>query len=251
MAAVRSYVLSIAGFDPSGGAGVLADVKTFEANKVYGLGVISANTFQNDKEFSHVDWIPAEKIKEQVRLLRTRFHIGWVKIGLIENPEVLYELIQYLHASFAGVKIVVDPVMKASAGFSFYDRVNAPLLEKICKEIYLLTPNMPEALSLGAKQDAKENAKQLAQFCHVFLKGGHAETETGKDFLFTTEGKSFSFRPRIKIAGGKHGSGCILSSAIAANLARGFKLHAACMRGKQYTEHVLNSNTTLLAYHKI
>src|ERR1700741_1162248 len=185
MAATRSYGLSIAGFDPSGGAGVLADVKTFEANKVYGLGVISANTFQNDNEFKSVDWIPLEKIMEQIDLLRKRFDFTFIKIGLVENPEVVYKLISQLRT--ANYKLIWDPILKASAGFDFHKEVNRELLEKICKEIYLITPNVPEVLQLAKSGDAMENAKYLSQFCNVYLKGGHAD-DKGRDFLFTREG---------------------------------------------------------------
>src|SRR4051812_8564103 len=88
--------LSIAGFDPSAGAGVLADVKTFEGNGVYGLGVVSALTWQNDKEFDKVEWIEVSKITSQIEVLLRRFDIKYVKIGLIENLMVLQEVVTFL-----------------------------------------------------------------------------------------------------------------------------------------------------------
>ncbi|MFL5753392.1 MAG: hydroxymethylpyrimidine/phosphomethylpyrimidine kinase [Bacteroidia bacterium] len=252
MAMTRPYVLSIAGFDPSGGAGILADIKTFESNKVYGLGAISANTFQNDTEFKKADWISLDEILEQVGLLKERFSIEYIKIGLIENLEVLDQLISQLQVLTGSKgKIIWDPILRSSSGFGFHEKVNRELVEKICGRLYLLTPNIPEALELGRSEDAKENAKYLSRFCNVYLKGGHSENDRGRDFLFTREEKQFSFRPKAKTLAEKHGSGCILSSAITANLARGFRLHTACMRGKQYTERTLNSNKTLLAYHRI
>jgi hydroxymethylpyrimidine/phosphomethylpyrimidine kinase len=247
----RPYVLSIAGFDPSGGAGVLADIKTFEAHKVYGLGVISANTFQNDEEFKAVDWIPADKILKQAEILQKRFEFEYVKIGLIESLEVLTILVSGIRYQVPGIKIVWDPILKASAGYEFHKGMNETLLEKICKELYLITPNIPEALQLGLYKEATENAKHLSQFCHVFLKGGHAERKTGYDTLFLKEGKQFSFRPKIKNVFPKHGSGCVLSSAITANLAKGEELHRACLKAKQYTEYFLNSNKTALGFHKL
>src|ERR1700757_2780075 len=120
----RKYVLSIAGFDPSGGAGILADIKTFEGNKVYGLGVISANTFQNDKEFKKVDWIPVEKIIEQIDILKTRFEFEYVKIGLIENLEVLNVIISHLTSHIPHLNIIWDPILKASAGYEFHKEVD-------------------------------------------------------------------------------------------------------------------------------
>jgi len=251
MSAKRPYVLSIAGCDPSGGAGILADVKTFESNKVYGLGVISANTFQNDTEFKNIDWISIEKIIEQIDLLKKRFEFEYVKIGLIENLETLDKMVSHLISKTPTVKIIWDPILKASAGFEFHTQIDKLLLEKICKQLYLITPNVPEALSLGSFKDAAENAKYLSQYCHVFLKGGHAEKKVGYDTLFLKDGKQFSFRPKTKNIFPKHGSGCVLSSAITANLSKGEDLQRACLKAKQYTERILSSNKTLLGYHKI
>ena len=251
MSAKHPYALSIAGFDPSGGAGTLADIKTFESNKVYGLGVISANTFQNDTEFENVDWISAEEIIEQIAVLQKRFGFEYVKIGLIENLATLDKIISYLISKNVNTKIIWDPILKASAGFEFHKKVDEKLLEKVCKQLYLITPNVPEVLSLGSLQDATENAKQLSTYCHVFLKGGHAEKKVGYDTLFLKEGKQFSFRPKIKNIFPKHGSGCILSSALVANLAKGEDLQRACLKAKQYTERILSSNKTLLGYHKL
>jgi len=251
MSAARKYVLSIAGFDPSGGAGVLADIKTFESNKVNGLGVISANTFQNDNEFTRVDWIPVEKIIEQISILQKRFQFEYVKVGLIENLEVLNTIISYLTSHISHSKIIWDPILKASTGFEFHKTMDRNLLEKICNGIYLVTPNIPEALLLGSSKDAAENAKQLSEFCHVFLKGGHSENKIGYDTLFLKEGKQFSFKPKNKNVFPKHGSGCVLSSAITANLAKDENLHRACLKAKQYTEKFLSSNKTLIGYHKL
>jgi hydroxymethylpyrimidine/phosphomethylpyrimidine kinase len=258
----RKYAVSIAGFDPSGGAGVLADIKTFESNKVYGLGVISANTFQNDTEFKRVDWIPVEKIINQISVLQERFEFEYVKIGLLENLEVLDTIISYLRAHISSLKLIWDPILKASAGFEFHKEVNKVMVEKICKQLYLITPNVPEAVALGLSVDSIENARHLSKYCNVFFKGGHADdlklkienskvrTEVGRDYLFTTDGKVFAFRPKIKNIFSKHGSGCVLSSAITANLAKGENLHRACLKAKQYTEKFLSSNKTLIGYHK-
>ncbi len=247
----RPNVLSIAGFDPSGGAGLLADIKTFEANKVSGFGVMSALTFQNDLDFEKVEWIPLEKIIEQISVLQKRFQFEYIKIGLIENLDVLHQLILHLNSNISNPKIIWDPILKASAGFNFHDKIERLKLEEICKNIFLITPNFDEIKKLTDEEDEKKAAKDLSKFCHVFLKGGHNENDLGRDFLFTTDGKDFSFRAKQKIEFGKHGSGCVLSSAITANLVKEFKLHRACLRAKQYTAEFLNSNKNLLGYHKI
>jgi hydroxymethylpyrimidine/phosphomethylpyrimidine kinase len=251
MGKTRPLVLSIAGLDPSGGAGLLADIKTFEANKVYGFGIASANTFQNDEEFEKVEWIKPEVIIEQFEILQRRFKIDFVKVGLIENFEILFGLIAALKRKNAETQIIWDPILKASAGLEFHKRPDQKLLENICKEIYLITPNVPESIKLGSSEDPVENARTLSKFCNVFLKGGHDEKNKGRDFLFIKEGKEFSFKPKTKEKVEKHGSGCVLSSAITANLAKGFKIHPACLRAKDYTTGFLLSNKSLLGHHKL
>jgi hydroxymethylpyrimidine/phosphomethylpyrimidine kinase len=249
MKAARPYVLSIAGFDPSAGAGVLADVKTFEANKVYGLGVITGNTFQNESEFDQVDWISLESMLQQTDVLTRKYKIGYAKIGLVENLEVLHALVDHLAPKVQF--LVWDPILRTTSGFSFHDYFENERLHDILKKIFLLTPNVEEAKKLAGKQDEDEAAKALSAFCHVYLKGGHRDDKKGKDMLFTKGGKQFSFNPKARTVYPKHGSGCVLASAITANLARGFLLQRACLKGKQYTEKFLSSNKSLLGFHKL
>jgi hydroxymethylpyrimidine/phosphomethylpyrimidine kinase len=110
---------------------------------------------------------------------------------------------------------------------------------------------VPEAKFLSGNEDAKRGAEQLSKFCNVYLKGGHSQTKPGYDHLFLKDNKRFSFRPKLKDLEGKHGSGCVLSSAITANLARGENLHRSCWKAKEYTERFLSSTDTLIGYHKI
>lgn len=250
MEQLRPTALSIAGLDPCAGAGLLADIKTFEAHRVYGLGVPSAITYQHDLTFKKAEWVSLEKITEQIDLLQERFKINYIKIGLIENLNILDQLLTHITTSSSPL-IIWDPVLKASAGYNFHTRIDPALLETICKKIYLITPNIPEAVQLGTSSDAMENAKNLSRFCNVLLKGGHSETQKGKDFLFCKEGNSFSFRNQLTDVSEKHGSGCVLSSALTANLAKKVKLHRACLKAKSYTAAFLNSNKTLLGYHKL
>lgn len=251
MGKLRPTVLSIAGMDPCAGAGLMADIKTFEANRVYGLGIPSAITYQHDLTFKQVEWIPLTNILQQVELLKERFNIRFIKIGLIENLIVLDQLLNQLTAILPGVTIVWDPVLKATAGHTFHKEIDLQLITSICKKIYLLTPNVPEALKLGSSNDAMENATVLSSFCNIYLKGGHAENQKGTDYLFVTNGKKFSFNPKQKNIAEKHGSGCVLSAAVTSYLAREVKLHGACLKAKTYTSHFLSSNPTLLGYHKL
>lgn len=251
MGKLRPVVLSIAGLDPSSGAGLTADIKTFEANRVYGLGIASAITYQHDTFFQKVDWIALANIIEQVELQKQRFNIQWIKIGLIENLEILDELLSFLVSTLPGVRIIWDPVLKASAGYLFHAHPPLPLVKRICEKIYLLTPNIPEVMQLGTTGLATDNAKQLSDHCHVYLKGGHSPDQKGKDFLYTKTGNFFSFNPKQKEVYEKHGSGCVLSAAITAHLSKKTKLHAACLKAKAYTAAFLSSNNGLLGYHKL
>jgi len=251
LARTRPYALCIAGSDPSGGAGIFADLKTLEANKVYGLGVVSALTYQNDDTFSGVDWVLMEKIIAQARLVLQKFPVEVVKIGLIQNLPVLKALISFLQENSPDIKIIWDPVLKASAGFTFHEQLDQEMLKEVLNSLYVITPNVPEARQLSPASQPEESAQQLSHFCHVLLKGGHQDDKKGYDQLFLRTGEILSYRPRRLEVFPKHGSGCVLAAALAANLARGFKLPRAVLRAKQYTAGFLASNETLLGYHKL
>lgn len=255
----RPCVLSIAGFDPSGGAGLLADIKTFEAHKVLGMGVVSALTFQNDSEFKSVKWIDADEIIKQIEILTRKFHFEFIKIGMIENLDVLQKIIQPLTINHQPSTIILDPILQASAGFEIHNKIEKDKLIEICKKIFLITPNTDEIKMLMNEADEMKAAKELSQYCNVFLKGGHSKENKGRDFLFTTPlstgrgvgGEAYPFRPKKIAEHSKHGSGCVLSSAITANLAKGYPLQRACLKAKDYVTNFLMSNKTLLGYHKL
>lgn len=244
----RPYVLSIAGFDPSAGAGILADIKTFEANEVYGLGVCSALTFQNDREFEDVQWVKEEDILKQIEVLLKRFEIRVVKLGLIKNFETLTIIISNLKSKIQNLKLIWDPILKASAGFNFHVCRDFYEFELISSKVFLITPNLPEMEIIFGNKDYEGNASQLSYQCAVLLKGGHDKSEIVRDILFH-KGKKAAFEsPRIA-NGSKHGSGCVLSSAIAANLAKGHEIKEACRLAKEYVNRFLASSETLLGYH--
>ncbi len=252
----RPIVLSIAGFDPSGGAGLLADVKTFETIKVYGYGVQTALTWQNEQEFQRVQWHALEDIISQVEILFKTTHVGFVKIGLIENATIFGEILSFLHHKNPRVKIIWDPILQASAGFDFHSTSSASEWKINMSKLYLFTPNWLELQWLSQNLDGELGAEHLARYCHVYLKGGHRPHKQGYDYLVTKESttkegkpKAYFFRPKSQGVFAKHGSGCVLSSAILAYLAKGYPLHRACLLAKQYTTRFLSSNEHLLGYH--
>ncbi len=251
----RPNILTIAGFDPSGGAGITADIKTFEALKCYGLAICTANTVQNDIEFKACYWADFEVIKCQIEILFDRFTIDFVKIGIVQNWKILNEIIDFLFEKNAEIKIVLDPVLKSSSGYDIQDlslrAESRSELDKVLDKIYLLTPNYNEIEKLYADKTIEETIQCISSKTNLFLKGGHREEAIGKDELFTKNGKYFVLNPRGQNNSEKHGSGCVLSSAITAQLAHDFSLLKSCFRGKRYTEKVLSSNKSLLGYHKV
>ena len=249
MKKIRTQVISIAGFDPSGGAGILADIKTFEAHKITGFGITTGITVQNESEFISCEWVSDSLLQSQIEIVLKNREINFVKIGLIKNLDMIEEIINILFSFNQQIKIIWDPILKASAGFEFY-RPDKNKIEKIVKKIYLITPNLIEIKIMYPELSPDKGAEQLAKHCNVFLKGGHNEENPGKDILFENN-KQLFFRPKKGLLPQKHGSGCVLSSAITANLAKGFKLHRACLKAKNYISIFLESNESLLGYHKI
>ena len=144
MQSPRPYVLTIAGIDPSGGAGVLADCKTFEQHGVYGFGVCTALTVQTDDSFLNLHWLTAEQIIEQLQPLINKFEIVACKIGIINSPETLIEVIRFLKERNPAIQIVWDPVLKASAGYDFHTVDTFHSLEAILAAVTLVTPNYNE-----------------------------------------------------------------------------------------------------------
>ena len=247
----RPFVLSVAGFDPSSGAGVSADLKTFEMNHTYGLGVCTSITFQNDNEFDGIEWASFSTIQKQIDVLFRKYKIDVIKIGLIHDFIILNNIIDYLISLKSSIKIIWDPVLKATAGFDFHQRIDFDLLRKILSKLFLLTPNIPEVIRLGINSnDPSSNAIQLSRYTNVYLKGGHSNDNNVDDWLFTNSGY-YKIEGKRIASGEKHGSGCVLSAAIAANLAKGISLKESCINARLYTHQFLQSTNTLLGYHTI
>ena len=247
---LRPYALTIAGFDPSAGAGLLSDVKTLEASGVYGLGVCTALTVQNDVAFERVSWVPAAEIREQIHVLFARFEVDFIKIGLVESLPQLLELVRWLKQQNPGLQLVWDPVLKATAGYEFHRAPPRELVRALCTEMALITPNQPEMLRLWPAESVAAAAAAVSRFCPLLLKGGHATGACSTDVLLAAGGQHAFSAPRLP-RGEKHGSGCVLSAAVLAGLAKGHELVEACRLGKEYTTAFLASNDTLLGYHSI
>jgi hydroxymethylpyrimidine/phosphomethylpyrimidine kinase len=247
----RPFVLSIAGFDPSGGAGVLADVKTFEQHRVYGFAINTANTIQTENEFIDIQWTNLDYILRSIETLFANYEIKAVKIGIVPSLDYLKKIIFMIKRLSPETKIVWDTVLKSTTEFNFLKVQNQTDLIEILKQIDLITPNYNEILKLSTSEtNAEIITESLTKYCPVLLKGGHHPTEIGIDFLYTKD-RFFRISPKTTLVPEKHGSGCVLSSAITANLALEQELLLACYNAKSYTENYLLSNSTKLGNHYV
>ncbi len=228
--------LTIAGSDSSGGAGIQADLKTFAALGVYGASAITAVTAQNTRGVRAINVLPPAIITAQVDAVLDDLPIGAVKIGMLSSADVIAVVADRLCA-YGTPNIVLDTVMLAKSGDALLrdDAVQA-LIEQLLPLATIITPNLPEAARLlGRMQlgDAIEAARALLALGApaVLLKGGHAAGETITDILVTLDAEPVRFtHPRMPTVN-THGTGCSLSSAIAAGLARGLPLPDAVEAG--------------------
>ncbi|WP_455511682.1 thiamine phosphate synthase [Butyricimonas paravirosa] len=242
-------VLSIAGFDQSSGAGVTADIKTFESCRVYGLGTSSSITFQNQNTYLGTKWLTPDEIIRQCEVLFREFSPAYVKIGLIESFDTLEQVVNYLRTALPKVRIIWDPILKASAGFQFHDGENLTQLQDILRKIYLITPNTDELKTLFGNHPDVESLQALARSLNlnILWKGGHNDGALASDRLVTPD-KVYTFSV-TRARHGKHGTGCVLSSAIASYLTLGYPLPDACRLGQHYVAGFIRSNDTNLGMH--
>ncbi|WP_348797593.1 hydroxymethylpyrimidine/phosphomethylpyrimidine kinase [Flavobacterium adhaerens] len=246
----RPFVLTIAGFDPSGGAGVLADVKTFEQHKVYGFAINTGNSIQTENDFFEMQWTSLDFVLKSIRIFFRAYEIKAVKIGIVPSLEYLKEIVFTIKKLSPSTKIVWDTVLKSSTDFDFLNIQNQENLILILKKIDLITPNFNEILQLSKGFDVGTTSSQLSEHCNVYLKGGHNTQEIGVDYLFIKNNLQ-KLLPTTNDCQEKHGSGCVLSSAITANIALGHDLKSACEKAKNYIENYLLSNSTKLGYHYV
>ncbi|MCT4665423.1 MAG: hydroxymethylpyrimidine/phosphomethylpyrimidine kinase [Flavobacteriales bacterium] len=250
MAGIRKKIVSIAGFDPSGGAGILADIKTFEQFKCLGFAIQTAFTIQNEDRIEEVFWHALTKIEAQFKILAEKHQIDAIKIGITKNAEQLNHILDFCENYFPNVPIVWDPVLKSSSEHLFWDQSEINKID--WNKIHWMTPNWDEAQLLFGEFSEKElieNIQQKIDKQKVVLKGGHHPTALGKDFLIEKKG-IYPFNPKKGNATQKHGSGCIFSSSLASALAMGYPKIKAVLKAKSYTFDCLVSNETQLAYHK-
>lgn len=250
MCSGRHYVISMAGFDPSGGAGILGDIKTFEQHDVQGLGVCTAITIQTEDRFDGVAWLQVDLLISQLKALLERYPVSYLKIGIIENFKVLGELLEFMKQHFPHVKMIWDPVIKASAGYVFHHDQHKQQFLACCKHMYLVTPNAEEAMLWMSEKDVRSATIQMQQVTRVFLKSTVLQDGSRGDLLIA-DGRMTEY-PHQRLEGyAKHGSGCVISAAITALLAVGNSLPDSCRLAADYTYRYLKSAPGLLGSHLV
>jgi hydroxymethylpyrimidine/phosphomethylpyrimidine kinase len=252
--------LTIAGVDPSGGAGVLADVRTFAAFGCFPTAVITSVTFQNTTGVFGVENQTATTVREQTLPIIRDFRVSGMKTGMLPTKEVILEVARLVREEELPPP-VVDPVMQATSGDSLIDE---KAVESLVGELFplarVVTPNIPEAerltgLVIKTEADMVAAAKVIrhAGARAVLIKGGHAldRAQSAPDAikqavdLLDEEGEITVFREELVAAGEIHGSGCTLSAAIAACLAKGMSLSEAVSSAKKYVTDLIRNSPTL------
>ena len=250
---MKSYTrcLSIAGSDPSGGAGLQADLKTFSALGCYGMTAVVAVVDENTVGVTGVHPVPVDFVTGQIRSCLDDIGADAVKIGMLHSSELILAVRDTL-AAYPVDNIVLDPVMVATSGDPLLrEDAISTLRDELIPRAKVITPNIPEAeILLGRKltidDDLSEAARQLSQggCVSVFLKAGHLDTSTLTDILYDASTGTIHKMESLKVdTVNTHGTGCTLSSAIAAYLAKGYPLPQACRQAKEYISQAIISGS--------
>jgi len=240
--------LTIAASDPSGGAGIEADLKVFARHRVFGMTAITAQTVQNAAGLIEVHPTPAEVLRQILAALTQDQPIRAIKIGAIPNPELVEVIAEFL-AGRPQVPVVLDPVLKASRGGALAEpEVVAAIKEKLLPRVTLFTPNYSEAEAFGLLQKPVADASDFQRMSFnllgakaVLVKGGHAPGSPADVLVFA---KSYLVWKDRRLKGDFHGLGCALSSAIAAHLARGKNLTRAVELSRAYVRRQMKKAVT-------
>ena len=236
--------LTIAGSDSSGGAGIQADIKTMTANGVFAMSAVTALTAQNTTGVKDIMEVSPAFLKEQLDCVFTDIRPDAVKIGMVSSSELIRAIADKLK-EYRAENIVVDPVMVATSGSRLLQSAAATALqEQLFPLAAVVTPNIPEAQALSGREihtpeDMEAAAKAIGDTygCAVLCKGGHSLNDAN-DYLYH-QGKGLWFWGKRIENPNTHGTGCTLSSAIAANLAKGHDLETAVAKAKEYLSGAL------------
>lgn len=239
-------VLSIAGSDPSGGAGIQADLKSISANGAFAMAAITALTAQNTQGVTGIELVPGDFVENQIKTVFDDVRVDGVKVGMIATAEIAQAVANAL-APHKDVPIVLDPVMIAKGGAPLLaDDAIETLRTALLPLAHVLTPNLPEAAHLLGLEPATTRDEMVAQgraLCAlgpraVLMKGGHLDQDDSPDALVTAEGVHW-FEAVRTATKNTHGTGCTLSSALAAQIAQGHALPDAVQAAKSYVAQAI------------
>lgn len=256
----KSYpiVLSIAGSDSSGGAGIQADLKTFSSLGVYGATAITAITAQNTQGVHTQFALPPQLVYDQIVAVIDDLRPSFIKIGMLANADIVLAVAEAL--SLYSIPIILDPVIVSSSGHRLLSlEAQEVLKQKLLPISTLITPNIPEmqaltSMFLTSFSDKEKAAHHLMDYGvnAILLKGGHEEGNTKTDILFTksTNGiQSSTFSTETISTQNIHGTGCTLSSAITAFMARGLDMHQAISHAKDYITQAITAGANVKIGH--
>lgn len=243
--------LTIAGSDPSGGAGLQADLKTFAAWGVYGAAVVTGLTAQNTKEVRGAFGVPADFVAAQIAAVLDDLHVGAAKTGMLPTAAIVVAVADALGRA-AALPLVVDPVLVSTTGHALTDDSTvAAVRHVLLPRATIVTPNLPEAGALlgttvRTRADMRDAARELvARGARAALvKGGHLDEGAATDVFCTGIDCIELEAPRI-VGVSTHGTGCTLAAAIAAGLARGHTLPVAVERAKAYVTRALDASLAI------
>ena len=256
----KSYpiVLSIAGSDSSGGAGIQADLKTFSSLGVYGATAITAITAQNTQGVHSQFALPPQLVYDQIVAVIDDLHPSFIKIGMLSNAEIVLAVTKALRQY--SIPIIIDPVIVSTSGHRLLSiEAQEILKEKLIPISTLITPNIPEmqvltSMPLSSFKEKTSAAQHLMSYgaTSILLKGGHEEGNTKTDILFTQSAKGIQttlFSAATISTHNIHGTGCTLSSAITAFLARGLCLNDAISEAKNYITNAITAGADIQIGH--
>jgi hydroxymethylpyrimidine/phosphomethylpyrimidine kinase len=232
-------VLSIAGSDPTGAAGIQADLRALAALNVHGLGAITAVTAQNSRRVTAAMAVSPVLLRQQLRALADDFDIAAIKIGMLGSAQNIAAVAAFLRAEQSR-NVILDPVLKSSSGTSLLPATARRAMVSLFSMVDLVTPNRPEAATLlGRALPAKHAARALLDLGSraVLLKGGHARGDIVVDYLADSDGVREIRHPRLPFDA--RGTGCVLSSAIAAYLSQGSTMSEAVASAEDFLQRAL------------
>lgn len=228
-------VMSIAGVDPSGGAGIFADIKTFQALGVYGTGIVTALTAQNPQKMYSLKAIETSYVEEQIDAILDTYNVEYIKTGMLYSTDIIKSVSKKIREY--NLKAVVDPVMVATSGGELAKNdLSQNLLKYLLPKAILTTPNVSEAekltnIKITNEEEAKKACEKLGKTCNNIITGGHLNGIN----TINIDGSTNIFKQKLLKTDNLHGSGCNFSAAIVSYLSQKNDLKTSILKASDYT----------------